>query len=118
MKLQADPGMLGKPCQEAYMTIQSPLTLDLYLWVVGKLYGLEDDFLMRWAWVYAQFGNGGRLNLSQMKDLRRKVKESLLDIRQNYYPAAHLEATDEGIIMRPSDPLIEPGSKRAGYSLH
>jgi hypothetical protein len=33
------------------------------------------------------------------------------------YEAAQIEATDEGIILKPSPPLVEPDDKRAGYTL-
>lgn len=104
--------------QEHYMSIRSPLTLDLYHWIVTKLYGLRDDELIRWPWLYAQFGqDGGKLNENQMKHLRQDIKRGLLEIRSKYYPKARAESTDEGILLRRSPPLIEPDNKKAGYSL-
>jgi len=35
----------------------------------------------------------------------------------NDFEAAQIEATDEGIILKPSPPLVEPDDKRAGYTL-
>lgn len=104
--------------QEHYMQIQSPLELDLYQWLVTKLYTLKEDELIKWASLYAQFGQtGGMLNESQMKDLRRKVKTCLYHIVTEYYPKAKVKATDEGFVLMKSPPLIEPNDKRAGFNL-
>ena len=119
MELSADfvdfVGNAAPHVQEHFMMIRSPLTLDVYQWLTAKLYAIDQEMLFPWAWAYAQFGQGGKLNPSQMKDLRRKLKAALLDIRQNYYPAARIEATEEGLILRRSPPLVEPDDKRAGY---
>lgn len=105
--------------QDHYMQIQSPLTLDVYDWLVKKLYSLDQaSELIRWPWLYAQFGQtGGILNPNQMKNLRRLIKTSLLDIVQNYYTAARAEVTDEGIILKKSPPLIAPDNKKAGFAV-
>jgi hypothetical protein len=103
--------------QKDFMAIRSPLTLDLYQWLAGKLYALKGEFRMSWPAMYAQFGQGGRLNDSQMKDMRRKIKTSLLEIKQDYYPAAQMDIRETGVYLRPSDPVVEPGSRRAGYTL-
>jgi len=103
--------------QEHYMQIQSPLTLDLYHWLVTKLYTLNNEELIKWSWLYSQFGQGGRLNDSQMKSMRRLIKASLFDILNNYYTKARVGVTDEGIILKKSPLLIEPDSKKAGFSL-
>lgn len=103
--------------QDHYMTIRSPLTLDVYHWLVTKLYDLSDEMLLEWPKLYSQFGQGGRLNDSQMKNMRRLLKASLLDIVKNYYPRARVKAIDEGIVLMKSPPLIEPDNKKAGYSL-
>lgn len=103
--------------QAHYMAIQSPLTLDVYHWLVTKLYTLTNDELIKWAWLYSQFGQGGRLNESQMKSMRRLIKASVLEIITKYYTKARVKATDEGIVLMKSPPLIEPDSKKAGFSL-
>lgn len=103
--------------QAHYMAIQSPLTLDIYHWLVTKLYTLKSEELIKWSWLYSQFGQGGMLNDSQMKSMRRLIKASLYDVIKNYYPKARAKATDEGIVLMKSSPLIEPNSKKAGYSL-
>lgn len=104
--------------QDHYMAIQSPLELDLYHWIVTKLYTLKETELVSWAGIYAQFGqSGGMLNDSQMKNLRRLIKTGLYNIISTYYPKAKVEATDEGIVLKKSPPLIEPDSKKAGFSI-
>jgi hypothetical protein len=103
--------------QKDFMAIRSPLTLDLYQWLAGRLYSLKGEFLMSWPKMYAQFGQGGVLNESQMKSMRRKIKDCLIEIKTKYYPAANMKITEKGILLNPSEPLIEPGSREAGYSL-
>ena len=103
--------------QKDFMSIQSSLTLDLYQWLAGKLYSLKDEFVMTWPKMYAQFGQGGKLNDTQMKNVRRKIKDSLIEIKTEYYPAANILITEKGLIMKPSEPLVEPGDKKAGYTL-
>lgn len=103
--------------QKDFMTIRSPLTLDLYQWLAGRLYSLKGEFLMSWPKMYAQFGQGGKLNDSQMKDVRRKIKNCLIEIKTKYYPAANMKITEKGILLNPSEPLVEPGDKKAGYTL-
>ncbi len=103
--------------QQHYMDIRSPLTLDLYQWILLKLFNRKDEDIVRWPALYAQFGDGGKLNATQMKNLRRKLKAALYEIKYNYYEAAQIEATPEGIVLKPSPPLVEPDDKRAGYTL-
>lgn len=103
--------------QKDFMAIQSPLTLDLYQWLAGKLYSLKGEFVMTWPMMYAQFGQGGRLSESQMKNVRRDIKNSLVEIKTKYYRAANITITEKGLIMKPSEPLVEPGDTKAGYTL-
>jgi hypothetical protein len=103
--------------QEHYMQIQSPLTLDIYHWLVTKLYTLKTEECIKWCWLYSQFGQGGDLNDTQMKNLRRLIKTSVLEIITKYYMKARVRATDKGLVLMKSPPLIEPDSKRAGFSL-
>lgn len=104
--------------QEHYMNIRSPLTLDMYHWLVTKLYNLREEEILKWPKLYAQFGqNGNKLNEVQMKNLRRGLKTSLLEILTKYYPRARVRTTNEGIVLMKSPPLIEPDNKKAGYSL-
>lgn len=102
------------------LEIDSARTLDIYHWLVLRLYELPDDILIKWAWLYKQFGNAS--NMSQMsqkaqRTLKEKIKKSLYEIRTKYYKEANVSATREGIILKPSPPLIEPDNPKAGYSL-
>lgn len=108
--------------QDDYMKIQSPFTQDVYPWVVSKLWSLsqqdKDEELVKWTSIYSQFGQtGGRLKETQMKDIRRLTKTSVYDIVKNYYKNARIRITDEGIVFRKSPPLIDPESKKAGFSI-
>jgi hypothetical protein len=103
--------------QKHYLSIQSGLTLDLYKWLVGKLAALDEDtFLMRWPWIYAQFGPGTILSEQQRKTFRGEVKKSVAEILREYYPRARLRFVNEGLLVRKSPPLIERAGEQAGYS--
>lgn len=104
--------------QADYLKIQSALTQDIYPWLCAKLYHLKDkDELIRWSWLYAQFGEGKKMTENQTKSFRKNFKASGLEIKQDLYQKANYEFTDEGILLKKSPPLIEPDSKKAGFSL-
>lgn len=104
--------------QADYLKIQSALTQDIYPWLCAKLYHLKDkDELIRWSWLYAQFGEGKRMTDNQTKSFRKNFKASGLEIKQDLYQKANYEFTDEGILLKKSPPLIEPDSKKAGFSV-
>lgn len=103
--------------QKDFMQIRAPLTQDLYQWLVAKLYTLKEPWTMTWPAFYAQFGQGGRLSENQMKNMRKAIKSAMTDIKLNYYSRAKMEFTDEGLRLMPSPPLIEPDSKKAGFTL-
>lgn len=103
--------------QKDFLQIRSPLEQDLYNWLIGKLPQVKGSELIPWVWFYIQFGNGSILSVEEMKDLRKRIKKSLLSIKQNYYTTAKMEYDDAGIILRNSPPLIAPDSKEAGFSV-
>lgn len=103
--------------QAHYMAIRSTLTLDLYKWLVSKLANMnEDSFLMRWPWIYAQFGPGTILNEEQRKTFRGEVKRAMAEIIRDYYPRAWAKFVDEGLLLKKSPPLISKAGDQVGYS--
>lgn len=103
--------------QKDFLEMRSPLEQDLYNWLIGKLPQVKGKELIPWIWFYIQFGNGSILSVDEMKDLRKRVKKCLLNIKLKYYMSAQIEYDDKGIILRKSPPLIEPDSKAAGFSV-
>jgi len=101
--------------REQYAAIQSPRTQDLYVWLVLRLYHLKDEVLIPWQQIYDQFGKGNLGDKRTRGYLRDEVKSGLWEIKTRYYPNAKIETTEEGIILNPSPPLIEPNNPKAGY---
>jgi hypothetical protein len=103
--------------QADYMKIRSALTQDVYPWMISKLFCLKDkDQLIKWSWLYSQF-NDTKLNDWQMKNFRRTFKESVDEVGEKYYRDANYEFTNEGLILKKSPLLIEPDSKKAGFTV-
>jgi len=97
-----------------YFAIQSPREQDLYAWLARRLWNLETEQLVAWQALYEQFGP---LDVHNRPKFRKEVAAYLLDIRANIYPAARVEVIADGLVLRPSPPLVEPNSRdpSAGY---
>lgn len=106
--------------QRHIMKIQSPLEMDIYLWLVSKLGSLEEsELLVPWSWLYAQFGQRAeKLNKNQMRHFREDMKSAFSSICTEYYPAAKVELNKyaKGVLLKKSPPLIERDNPNAGYS--
>lgn len=101
--------------QRHVMDITSPLELELYYQFNAKAPNLEESkVMMPWNWFYAQYGEPD-MNESQMKSLRRKIKDYILHIKTAYLPKMKLELKNEGVLLYKSAPFIEPSNKFAGY---
>ena len=102
---------------EVYFRIQSPRQQDLLAWLTRSFWNLTDQTgrLVRWQDLYEQFGP---VSASYRPQFRDELSTYLDDIKYNIYPAAkrkaNLDVTPEGIILYPSDPLVDPEDKRAG----
>lgn len=99
---------------EPYFSIQSPREQDVYAWIVRRLWNLKNEYSVKWDLLYEQFGPVSRQNKPLF---RTELRRYLFHIRTEIYKEARVEATDEGLILRPSPPLVEPGDKRAGHLL-
>lgn len=97
---------------EPYFSISSPREQDFYAWLVRRLWSLHDQQLVRWESLYEQFGPISRTN---KPSFRADVSKYLYHIKTEFYPQAHVQTTDEGVLLYPSPPLVEPGSAKAGY---
>lgn len=77
--------------------------LDVYLWLAYRLHSLKSDKMVTWTALKAQFG----IETAQMFNFRSKFTATL-GLATAVYPAARIEITDRGVIMKPSRPPVVP----------
>lgn len=77
--------------------------LDAYLWLAYRLHALKSDRLVTWAALKGQFGTGF-VKLAQFK----YKFQSTLQLATAVYPAAKIEVTAAGVILKPSRPPVSP----------
>ena len=77
--------------------------LDCYLWLAYRLHTLSDDKLVSWPALKGQFGVGFK-ELFNFKSTFQKT----LTLATAVYPAARVEVTDLGIVLKPSRPPVAP----------
>ena len=87
---------------------KSPMDLDVYAWLVHRLFHLSRPSTVTWAQLSGQFGHGYR----EIRKFRRFFADSVKRV-QEVYPEARLKLSDAGVILLPSpqhiprDALIE-----------
>ena len=77
--------------------------LDAYLWLAYRLHALKADRLVTWAALKGQFGSGF-VKLAQFKF----KFQGTLQLATAVYPAAKIEVTTAGVILKPSRPPVSP----------
>jgi hypothetical protein len=77
--------------------------LDIYLWLAYRLHALSADRLVTWKALKSQFG----VNFKEMYHFKPRFLGSL-SLATAVYPAARVEPTDEGVILKPSRPPVAP----------
>lgn len=77
--------------------------LDVYLWLAYRLHSLKADKLVTWAALKSQFGIG----TAAMFNFRSKFTTTL-GLATAVYPAARLDVTEQGVIIKPSRPPVTP----------
>ena len=77
--------------------------LDVYLWLAYRLHSLKSDKLVTWTALKAQFGIG----TAAMFNFRSKFTTTL-GLATAVYPAARVNVTEEGVVIRPSRPPVAP----------
>lgn len=77
--------------------------LDAYLWLAYRLHALKTDRLVTWMALKGQFGSGF-VKLAQFK----YKFQSTLQLATAVYPAAKIEVTPAGVILKPSRPPVSP----------
>lgn len=86
-----------------------PMRLDIYAWLVHRLYNLRREVHVSWKQLEQQFGG----NYKQSRQFRAAFKDNLQVVRLYYYKA-RVVPTDEGLILRPSKRHIPERSDRRG----
>ena len=81
---------------------KSPMDLDVYAWLVHRLYHLEKPSWMSWSQLSGQFGHSYR----ELRYFRRFFGDSLKRVLQ-VYPQARVKLSDEGALLLPSAPHLE-----------
>jgi hypothetical protein len=84
---------------------KSPMDLDVYAWLVHRLFNLSKPSTVTWQQLSEQFGHG----YSELRRFRRFFIDSLKRV-QLVYPEAKLKVADAGVILLPSRPHLSPTS--------
>jgi hypothetical protein len=84
---------------------KSPMDLDVYAWLVHRLFNLSKPSTVTWQQLSEQFGHG----YSELRRFRRFFIDSLKRV-QVVYPEAKLKVADAGVILLPSRPHLSPTS--------
>jgi hypothetical protein len=88
--------------REAIQRIRnSPVALDIYLWLSYRLPAIEKDTPISWSALHKQFGHG----IGVPRFFKRPFAENL-ELARGVYPAANFVLTPTGIILRPSPPPL------------
>jgi hypothetical protein len=82
---------------------KSPMDLDVYAWLVHRLFHLSKPSAMTWAQLSGQFGH----SYGELRYFRRFFGDSLKRVLK-VYPEARLKWTDNGLMLLPSKPHVDP----------
>jgi hypothetical protein len=82
---------------------KSPMDLDVYAWLVHRLFNLSKPSTVTWQQLSEQFGHG----YAELRRFRRFFTASLKRV-QAVYPEAKLKVADAGVILLPSRPHLAP----------
>lgn len=80
---------------------RSPMALDIYAWLTWRLPLLKEPTVVAWPDLQRQFG----AHYARIRDFRAKFLESLRAVTVQY-PAAQVEPTPTGLILKPSRPSV------------
>ena len=80
---------------------KSPMDLDVYAWLVHRLFHLSRPNTVTWAQLSGQFGHG----YSQPRKFRHFFLDSLKRVLA-VYPEAHVRPAEVGLILSPSRPHV------------
>ena len=77
--------------------------LDAYLWLAYRLHVLTADRLVTWKALKGQFGTG----FKELYHFKPRFTGTLA-LATAVYPAARIEVTEQGVILKPSHPPVTP----------
>ena len=77
------------------------MDLDVYAWLVHRLYHLSSMSTITWSQLSGQFGHG----YTEPRKFRRFFLDSLKRV-QAVYPEVKLKVADVGLILMPSKPHV------------
>jgi len=80
---------------------KSPMDLDVYAWLVHRLYNLSRPSTVTWEQLSGQFGHA----YAQLRQFRRFFLDSLGRVRA-VYPQARLSISETGVVLMPSRPHL------------
>ncbi len=84
------------------------MDLDVYAWLVHRLFQLNSTNTVTWAQLSGQFGHG----YTEPRKFRRFFLDSLKRV-QTVYPEARVKVADAGLMLMPSRPhLVRAASSR------
>jgi len=87
---------------------KSPMDLDVYAWLVHRLYHMNSINMISWSQLSGQFGHG----YTEPRKFRHFFLDSLRRV-QAVYPEARLKVADVGLMLMPSKPhMVRPALAR------
>ena len=93
------------PLEEAAIRAinNNPAALDCYLWLAYRLHALNGPKLVTWKALKGQFGVG----FKEAYHFKNKWSQTL-QMALAVYPAARVDVTEQGVILKPSKPPVAP----------
>lgn len=93
------------PLEEAAIRAinNNPAALDCYLWLAYRLHSLSGPKLVTWTALKGQFGVG----FKETYHFKNKWSQTL-QLAMAVYPAAQVDVTDQGVVLKPSRPPVAP----------
>ena len=82
---------------------KSPMDLDVYAWLVHRLFHLGKPSAVTWVQLSQQFGH----NYQALRAFRRFFGDSLTRVLR-VYPDANVRVSDSGLLLLPSRPHVAP----------
>src|SRR5277367_462542 len=82
---------------------KSPMDLDVYAWLVHRLFHLSRSSALSWEQLSGQFGH----SYGEIRYFRRFFGDSLQRVLK-VYPEAKVKPTETGLLLLPSRPHVDP----------
>jgi Plasmid encoded RepA protein len=92
---------------------KSPMDLDVYAWLVHRLFSLGKPSAMSWAQLSGQFGH----SYGEVRYFRRFFLDSLKRVLK-VYPEAKVKPTATGLLLLPSRPHVARAAAKSSVSSH